>query len=177
MDIKKWFQAQVTTKQIYEGFFPVAIIQASAWVKEDEENKTQREVITLVFETLQEVGFPDGSSDKIVASQNLYFDVPMHRNSLNKVAHSCGLSKFTSTEDFEGKVCMAGLVNNTYERDGETRYVAQCGYGLFSFAPHSPGAQVKFLLTDFPPEQYEIITDEMRKEWFKRTTQNFMPPR
>lgn len=175
-EIKKWFQPETTKKAIYEGIYPVVITAAKAFTKEAEkDDKTfEREVIALTFKTLQDVPFPDKTTDRIIVEQQYYFDVQLHQNALNGVARAFGLEKFTCTEDFEGKTGIIGIINRTYEtNDGDKRTVAQYGYGLFSYAPMSDKAQIEYIANEIDHEP----NDEEYKEWFKKHLANYKQPK
>ena len=129
-----------------------------------------REVLELTFKTTQDVPFPDGTNDKIVVKQNYYFDVDMHINAFNGVARAFLGKQFKTTEEFDGKVGMIGIVNHTYEKDGETKYIAQMGTGLFSYAPLTANPTIEYVANDI-----QNPTDEEKQEWFKAHIKNLKP--
>lgn len=176
MEIKKWFMPELTKKEVHEGFYPVMITAAKCYTKEAEKDgKTfEREVIELTFKTLQDVPFPDGTTDKILVNQNYYFDVDMHRNALNGLARAFGISELSNTDQFEGKTGMIGIINRSYQTsDGETKVNPQFGYGLFSYAPINQNAKVEFIAN----EMQGALDDNAYKEWFKRKKQNYIQPK
>ena len=177
MDISKWYKAETTTKQVFEGIYPVMIAGVRTFTKEAEKelpNKQKvtynREVLELTFKTTQDVPFPDGTNDKIVVKPNYYFDVDMHINAFNGVARAFLGKQFKTTEEFDGKVGMIGIVNHTYEKDGETKYVAQMGTGLFSYAPLTANPTIEYVANDI-----QNPTDEEKQEWFKAHIKNLKP--
>ena len=175
-EIKKWFQPETTKKAVYEGLYPVVITAAKAFTKEAEkDDKTfDREVIALTFKTLQDVPFPDQTTDRIIVEQNFYYDVQMHQNALNGVARAFGLDKFTCTEDFEGKTGMIGIINRTFEtNEGEQKTVAQYGFGLFSYAPMSDKSQIEYIANEID----HTPSEEEYKEWFKKHLANYRQPK
>ena len=85
-DIKKWFQPEITKKEIYEGIYPVVITAAKAFTKEakkEDDSTFQREVIALTFKTLTNVPCPDKTTGRIVVEQNYYFG--FGKEFLNKI--------------------------------------------------------------------------------------------
>lgn len=172
MDISKWYKAETTTKQIFEGIYPVVIVGVKPYTKEvEKDNKTfNREIMEVTFKTTQDVPFPDGTSDKITVKQNYYFDVDMHVNAFNGVARTFLGKQFKTTEDFDGKIGMIGIINDTYEKDGETKYSAKMGAGLFSYAPMPASPVIEYIANDI-----QNPTDEEKMEWFKTHIKNLKP--
>ena len=142
-DIKKWCVPETTKKAVFEGVYPLVISMAKLTNKEVEKDdrKFQREIVALTMSTLQNVPFPDGTEDKIVVEQQYYFDVQFHLNALNGLARAAGVPKLTNTDQLEGKTLMGGIVNRSWEKDGETFTAPQFGFGLFSYAPMTVGGE------------------------------------
>lgn len=169
MDISKWFEDEPTKKMIFEGIYPVIISTVKAFDKDKEVEENgkkyikKREVISLTFKTLQAVPFPDKTQNNIIAEQQYYFDVKMHVNALNGLARAFGLNQFKDTKDFEGKVGLVGLTNREYQTtEGEIKYIAQMGWGLFSYAPMCEGAKIEYIANEIQGKP----TDEQYKKWF-----------
>ena len=177
-NLTNWFQPEPTKKAIYEGIYPVTIIAARVFTKDKEvDNKTiQREVAELTFKTLGATQFPDGPQDKIIVSQQYYFDVPMHQNALNGIARAFGIDKMEDTSQFEGKVGIVGIINREYEaNDGTKKYIPQLGEGLFSYAPMAEGAKIDYLGNHLQSE--DALNKDKRMEWFKNTLANYRQPK
>ena len=176
-DIKKWFQPEITKKAIYEGIYPVVITAAKAFTKEakrEDDSTFQREVIALTFKTLTDVPFPDKTTGRIVVEQNYYFDVQMHKNALNGIARAFGVDGFCDTDQFEGKTGLIGIINREYQNhEGETKTIAQCGFGLFSYAPMCENAQVEYIANEIDHKP----SDEEYKEWFKKHLASYKAPK
>lgn len=175
-EIKKWFQPETTKKAIFEGIYPVVITAAKSFTKETEkgEKTVEREVLALTFKTLSDVPFPDKTTGRILVEQQYYFDVQMHQNALNGLARAFGLETFTSTEDFEGKTGIIGIINHDFEtNDGETKTIAQFGWGLFSYAPMNDKAQVEYIANEIDHKP----SDEEYKDWFKKHLANYKQPK
>ena len=172
MDISKWYKAETTTKQVFEGIYPVMISGVRTFTKEAEKDGKpyNREVLEMTFKTTQDVPFPDGTNDKIVVKQNYYWEVDMHSNAFNGVARAFLGKQFKTTEEFDGKLGMIGIVNHTYEKDGETKFVAQMGTGLFSYAPLTANPVIEYVANDI-----QNPTDEEKQEWFKAHIKNLKP--
>jgi hypothetical protein len=172
MDISKWYKAETTTKQVFEGIYPVVIVGVRTFTKEAEKDGKpyNREVLEMTFKTTQDVPFPDNTTGKIVVKQNYYFDVDMHVNAFNGVARAFLGKQFKTTEEFDGKIGMIGITNNTYEKDGETKYVAQMGAGLFSYAPLPANPNIEYIANDI-----QNPTDEEKMDWFKTHIKNLKP--
>ena len=155
MDISKWYKVETTTKQVFEGIYPVMIAGVRTFTKEAEKelpNKQKvtynREVLELTFKTTQDVPFPDGTNDKIVVKQNYYFDVDMHINAFNGVARAFLGKQFKTTEEFDGKVGMIGIVNHAYEKVFEFIYLSQMVTGLVSYAPLTANPTIEYVAND-----------------------------
>lgn len=175
MDIRNWYQPTPTTHEVYEGIYPSVILNCVAEQTKDKEGNA-RQTVRVTFETLQEIGTVADRNikEKIVFEAQFHFNVQIHRNGLNRLAHACGMKEFRNTEDFEAKTLMAGVINNKYtNNNGEEKTVAQAGYGCFSFAPlPREGAKPEFILTD-----YQAPTDEDRKKWFPEKIKQYFPTR
>lgn len=175
-NLKKWFVPEVTKKEVFEGLYPVVITAAKVFTKEvEKDDKTfNREICSVTFKTLQNVHFPDKTEEKIVVEQNYYFDVPMHINALNGMARAFGINELDDTSQLEGKTGLIGIVNREYQtNDGETRKIAQFGYGLFSYAKLAQNATIEYIANEIQGKP----TDEQYKEWFKNHLANYKVPR
>lgn len=175
-DISNWYLPKITSQAIYEGIYPAVIISASLeQVEIEQDDKTIKfaNQVTLFFETLQDITLVDGSAQKIVTRLRLTDVSQFGKNALNRIAHACGLSRFKYTNDFEGKTLMMGIVNNTFkDSEGNAVVTASPGYGMFSFAPLAPNAQVEFLANTYPE-----ATEEQKKTWFKEKIAQYTQPR
>ena len=179
-DISKWYEPEPTRKTIYEGIYPATIIAAKSFEKEqeyEENGKTltrKREVIALTFRTNTPVSFPDGTTDNIVVEQQYFFDVKMHVNALNGLARAFGIDKLTNTDQFEGKVGLIGITNREYDaNDGSKKTIAQFGWGLFSYAPMCPGANIEYIANEIQTKP----TEDEYKEWFKSHLEKYKQPK
>ncbi len=175
-NMKNWVQPEVTTKEIYEGFYPVVIAMSKLFDKKMEKDGvvTVRQTLALTFKTLQEVPFPDKTQGKIVVEQEYYFDTSFHMNAVNGIARASGIPNFQDSNDFEAKTLMIGMINRHYEsRDGEAKTIAQMGTGLFSYAPLCENSQVEFAATDHP----EGYNEDKLKGWFKTTVAKYKTPK
>lgn len=179
-DISKWFEPELTKKPIFEGIYPVTIIAAKAFEKEQdikENGKTitrKRDVVSITFKTRQQVPFPDKTNDYIIVEQQYYFDVKMHVNALNGLARAFGIDKLQNTDEFEGKTGVIGLTNREYDaNDGIKKSVAQFGWGLFSYAPACPCEKIEYIANEIAGKP----TEEEYKEWFKHHLTPYKQPR
>lgn len=175
-NMKNWVQPEVTTKAIYDGFYPSIIAMSKLYDKKMEKDGKEviRQTLALTFRTLQEVPFPDQTTGKITVEQEYFFDVNFHMNAVNGIARAAGIPNFQDSNDFEGKTLMVGMINRTYENNnGETKTIAQFGTGLFSYAPICENSQVEFAANDFP----EGFNEDDLKTWFKDTVATYKTPR
>lgn len=175
-NLQQWFQPEPTNKAVFEGIYPVVITAARTFTKEketDDKKTIQRNVVELTFKTLGKTQFPDGSTDNIIVSQQYYFDVSMHVNALNGIARAFGIEQLSDTSQFEGKTGIIGITNREYQnKDNETKVVPQFGWGLFSYAPNCPNAQVEYIANEISGKP----TDDQYKEWFKKHLANYKQP-
>lgn len=177
-NLTNWFQPEPTKKMIYEGIYPAVIIAARLFTKDKEvDNQTiQREVVELTFKTLNPTQFPDGTQDKIIVSQQYYFDVQMHQNALNGIARAFGIDKMEDTAQFEGKTGIIGIINREYDaNDGTKKYIPQLGEGLFSYAPMAQGAEIDYLGNHLSGEN--LLNKDKRMEWFKSALSKYKQPK
>ena len=176
-NIKKWCIPETTRKAIYAGIYPAVISMAKVFSKEIEKDdvKTMVEIVSLTLTTLQEVPFPDQTNGKIVVEQQYRFDSQFHQNALNGIARAAGIAKLEDTDELEGKTVMVGIMNHSYEKDGETYTYAQLGSGLFTYAPISAKSEIKFMASDFPAGTE--FTEDDYKLWFKENIALFKEPK
>lgn len=175
-NIKKWCLPETTKKAVYEGIYPAVISMSKLTSKEVEKDDVKfiREIVSLSFTTLASVPFLDQTNGKICVEQQYYFDVPFHVNALNGISRAAGVAKLQDTDELEAKTVMIGIINRSYEKDGETFVVPQFGHGLFSYAPISEKSKIEFIATDYPDGN---ITEEDYKKWFKEKIALYKEPK
>lgn len=177
-DISEFYSLEDTREQIYEGIYPFVCAQANLINKKItvDEKEVETKAVVLYLETVQPVPFPNGTNDKLVVKSEYSFISKNNyqRNALTGISHAMGIEKFKNTSEFEGKACMLGVLNRTWQdNEGNDRYSVQIANFGFAYAPIPPqGGEIKYVANDLPE-----ATDEEKATWFKNTLSMYKQPK